>query len=215
MSMESAEGLKQLLQASGISLNSESARQLVSYLSLLGKWNKRINLTATTAWKELEPLFHEGIWASRFYPSKAFAHLDIGSGAGFPAIILRILVPHMRLEMVESRAKKSVFLETAIRTLGIERTCVHPERLGELLRSIPSDKLWDCVTWKGLKLSGEDLRQLSRHAHQSTQFWMFHGSQPAVEETVRIEEYFKLLWREKFPARREWSLSAYSFVFLK
>jgi 16S rRNA (guanine(527)-N(7))-methyltransferase RsmG len=207
--MEASDGLKQLLRESGIAPESARGRQLLSYLALLEKWNARINLTAATEWPALEPLFREGIWASRIYPSGAASHLDIGSGAGFPAILLRILIPRIQLEMVEGRAKKSSFLETVIYALGIHNARVHPERLDDCIRHCKRDKIWDCISWKGVKLNARELLQLRMHAHPRTQFWIFHGRELAVEDPEVIALNFKLLRREKFPGRREWALSTY------
>jgi 16S rRNA (guanine527-N7)-methyltransferase len=207
--MRSSEGLKRLIHEFGIPEDAQSARRLLGYLALLEKWNVRINLTATTEWQKIEPLFREGIWVSKLYSRNAMAHLDIGSGAGFPAIIIKILNPHIQLEMVESRSKKGVFLETAVHELGLAESAVHPERLNALLQHTAQEKAWDCISWKALKLESSDLLQLLEHAHPRTQFWMFHGKEPAVENPERIERHFMLLRSEKLPTMKEGYLSIY------
>jgi 16S rRNA (guanine527-N7)-methyltransferase len=181
----------------------------LEYLALLKKWNARINLTAATEWRAIEVLFREGIWASKIYPAEPVSHLDIGSGAGFPAIILKILNPNTRLEMVESRAKKSAFVETVIYALGLDETFIHAMRLDSFLQNVEGNKFWDCISWKGIKLSGSDLINLKKHAHPETQFWMFHGKEQAAENKEVIERHFELLRSEKFPFKKEWVLSIY------
>jgi 16S rRNA (guanine(527)-N(7))-methyltransferase RsmG len=208
--MKSSEGLKRLLIESDIGWESECARRLMSYLALLEKWNRSVNLTASTEWLALKPLFREGIWASKFYPSEAVSHLDIGSGQGFPAIILRILMPRMQLEMIESRAKKSVFLDRVIHALEMNGTKVHCERLEVFLGNIGPNKVWDCVTWKGVRLNSNELLKLRLHSHAGTQFWMFHGRELAVKNPVALKNNFQLLQNEKFPFRKEWKLSIYT-----
>jgi 16S rRNA (guanine(527)-N(7))-methyltransferase RsmG len=208
--MESSEGLKhQLADEFGMALDSENARQLLLYLALLEKWNARINLTAGTDWSSIEALFREAILVSKIYPPSAVYHLDIGSGAGFPAIILRILIPHIQLEMVESRGKRIAFLETAVDALGMKETKVHSNRLGSFLQHCAGGKIWDCITWKGLKLSCSDLMELLKHAHLQTQFWMFHGKEPAIEDPAMFEPYFTHVRSERLPGKREWTLSIY------
>ena len=202
--------LKLLLSESDIGPESDGARKLLKYLELLEKWNARINLTANTEWRSLKPLFLEGIWASKMYPPEAEAHLDIGSGAGFPAIILRILVPRIELELVESRSKKASFLETVIHTLGLESASVVSERLERLLLKRDSRKIWDCISWKGVKLRTKDLLALKQHAKDHTQFWMFHGKRLSVEEPEAIEKHFRLLGRETTEREKGWNLSIYS-----
>ncbi len=180
---------------------------MLHYLALLEKWNARINLSSSTDWSVIGYLFEEGIWSSRFYPSSAFFHLDIGTGAGFPAIPIRILIPQIQLEMVESRAKKTAFLETVVSELNLTGSCIRHARLGDHLRK--SDKVWDCITWKGLKLRQQDLFQLCDHSHPETQFWVFHGKELPVEDPKVLEHQFKLLSSEKFPSRRDCVLSVF------
>jgi 16S rRNA (guanine(527)-N(7))-methyltransferase RsmG len=208
--MKSSDGLKRLLIESDIGWESECARRFMSYLALLEKWNRSVNLTASTEWSALKPLFLEGIWASKFYPSEAVSHLDIGSGQGFPAIVLRILIPRMQLEMIESRAKRSVFLDSVIHALEMNGTRVHFERLEVFLGHIGPNKVWDCITWKGVRLNSNELLKLRLHAHAGTQFWMFHGKEPAVKDPDPLENDFQLIQNKKCPFRREWRLSIYS-----
>ena len=129
--METVEALTRLLKASEILPESEAGRQLAGYLALLHKWNARVNLTSSTDWRVIGPLFREGIWAGKLCPDSVFSHLDIGSGAGFPALLLKILNPRMALEMIESREKKSHFLETVAHQLGLVGVKVHNVRLSD------------------------------------------------------------------------------------
>jgi 16S rRNA (guanine527-N7)-methyltransferase len=203
------EGLQSLIGEFGILADSQNAHRLLKYLALLEKWNARINLTAKTEWKAVEPLFREGLWASKMYPAKAENHLDFGTGAGFPAIVLKIINPHMRLEMVESRARKGAFLETVVRELGLNEAYVRTNRLDAFLQNIESNKFWDCISWKGLKPSSSDLLTLIKHAHPGTQFWMFHGKELATEDPEAFERFFTLFRSERLPAMKEWHLSIY------
>jgi len=207
--MGSQDGLMQLLTESGIAGESNSAHRLLEYYALLEKWNSRINLTASTEWLDIKPLFLEGIWASQLYPPDALFHLDIGTGAGFPAVILGILVPRIHLEMVESRVKKGVFLETVVQALRMNQARVHQNRLDAFLRHGGDNTVWDCITWKGLKLRAKDLLRLRARTHPRTEFWMFHGGKPAMEEPEMIEANLRLLRNERFPFRNQWNLSIY------
>jgi 16S rRNA (guanine(527)-N(7))-methyltransferase RsmG len=205
--MKSAAELEQIVLQMGIGLNGETCWKLQNYLLLLEKWNSKINLTASNDWQGIGPLLQEGIWASRFYPEEATAHLDIGSGAGFPAMPMRIVLPRIQLDMVESRAKRAVFLETAVRELGLAGAHVHHGRLEQQLRG--SRKVWDCVSWKAIKLSSADIEDLLRHSHKKTQFWMFHGRELAIKEPEAVKRSFRLLRSERFPLRRDWFLSMF------
>jgi 16S rRNA (guanine(527)-N(7))-methyltransferase RsmG len=208
MSADAAEGLGRLLEEFNIPFESEGSVKLRTYLALLQKWNARINLTASTEWHYLKPLFEESIWAAGFYPDWSERHLDIGSGAGFPAIPLAIVAPHVKLEMVESRAKKAFFLENVIRDLAIDGARVHQARLREYLGS--NQEVWDCFSWKGLKLNTDELEQMSMHANRRSQFWMFHGKDLAVQDPKAIEGVFAIMRSERFRSQKEWKLTIFN-----
>jgi 16S rRNA (guanine(527)-N(7))-methyltransferase RsmG len=197
--------LRDLVRRAGIPPGSEPERQMSRYLALLEKWNARVNLTASTEWQALRPLFEEAVWAAGRY--EMVTHLDIGSGAGFPALPLRILVPHMQLEMIESRAKRCLFLETVVQDLKLANVRVINERLGAFLEARRGS--WDCISWKAVKLSARDIRALAERATPQTRFWMFHGSEPAVEDPGILQEELVLERRESCPAREGWRLSIY------
>jgi 16S rRNA (guanine(527)-N(7))-methyltransferase RsmG len=205
--MESLDKIGEYLQRSGFPLKGEAITKLCRYVRLIKKWNSHVNLTASSEWPSIEPLLYEGIWASQGYPGDAKRHLDIGSGAGFPAIPIKIMVPHIQLDMVESRMKKVSFLETVASEINLTETHVFHSRIGELLDK--DQNTWDSISWKALKISTSDLLKLKQHAHQETQFWVFHGKGSAVEEPAVLENNFSLLRREQFPLKKDWVLSVY------
>lgn len=102
-----------------ISLHMESQIQL--YLDLLVKWNQKINLTAE---KNPDSILKRHVFDSLQY-SRAlnpdFRVMDIGSGAGFPGIPLKIIFPQMILVLVESQRKRCSFLETVVRKLALDQ----------------------------------------------------------------------------------------------
>ena len=107
----------------GVALATDLAAQLEAYYRLLSAWNRKINLTGLNL-SDLPPeaidrLLIEPLVAARHVPAGATRMLDVGSGGGSPAIPLALAVPGMRLLMVESKTRKSVFLREAIRTLGL------------------------------------------------------------------------------------------------
>lgn len=206
---ESGEALRALIQEAGFDLDSDPSRLLQIYFALLEKWNSRINLTSSTDWEVMGPLFREALWAARLYPKDAIRHLDIGSGAGFPAILLKILKPKIRLDLVESREKKGIFLETAANAMKLEGIRVHSKRLKDFLQSRDLNENWDCISWKALKLSNDDLRIILSHTIKTTQLWIFHGSELAVEDPLVLEKHCRLLRTERFSDKKFWSLSIY------
>ncbi len=104
-----------------IELSSLVESRIQLYLDLLLKWNRKINLTAE---KDPDSILKRHVFDSLQY-SRALKPdlrvMDIGSGAGFPGIPLKIIFPGMALVLVESQRKRCSFMETVIRELGLEQ----------------------------------------------------------------------------------------------
>lgn len=207
--MEMGERLMMLLKRYGLREGSESAARFQLYLSLLCRWNARMNLAASTDWALLGPLFEEALWAAGRYPEGSRSHLDFGSGAGFPALAMKIVLPEMALDLVESRRKKSVFLETVVWELGLQRVAVHCRRLGQYLEE-DAARCWDCVSWKGVRPSAAELELLVGGSGPETRFWVFHGRELPVASAGLFERRFGLLRTEACPGRRGSFLSIYA-----
>ncbi|MBV8207926.1 MAG: 16S rRNA (guanine(527)-N(7))-methyltransferase RsmG [Acidobacteria bacterium] len=111
-----------------------SAAQLAAfgaYLDLLLRWNQRINLTAVRAPDEVVTRhFGESSFAAGcLLPSGGSAEVaDIGSGAGFPGLPLKIIRPGARVTLIEAHGKKATFLKEVIRALRLEEIKVMPAR---------------------------------------------------------------------------------------
>src|SRR6516162_8803791 len=107
-------------------VSSDLAAQLQTYLDLLLRWNARINLTAVRDPEQIVTRhFGESLFAARVLrDAGAFAHTtptlsDIGSGAGFPGIPIKLFAPQIHLTLIESQNKKATFLRELIRTLNL------------------------------------------------------------------------------------------------
>ena len=94
-----------------ITLSSRQLKQFKIYFETLVEWNEKMNLTAITE-KEEVYLKHFLIPLQRFYYdfSKPFSICDVGAGAGFPSIPLKICFPHLKVTIVDSLQKRINFL---------------------------------------------------------------------------------------------------------
>ncbi len=202
--------LATLLARYGQSDDPLSLQHLESYLGLLEKWNARVNLTASCSWEALRPLVEESIWAASLYSNEDAEHLDVGTGAGFPVLPMKILRPRMGLQMVESRSRRTAFLETVKAELGLTDSVVIQLRLEEALRSPGFVKEWNVVTWKALKLSAREVRLLLEAGSGGVQFWLFHSGELPVADPAAFESSTRLMARYDCPARKGWSLSVFS-----
>lgn len=206
--MADNEYLKDLMQKAGYASGSEPVLRILRYFELLEKWNRQINLTSSVQSGAIRILFHEAIWAARFYPVGDSYHLDIGSGAGFPALILRALKERMRLDLVESRSKKAVFLETVVQDLGMTSVNVFNGRLRDYFQNRNAN-MWDCISWKAVKVSHEEMSFLAERSKAETRFWLFHGTQLPLEKPEDAVRWLHLLNRKEFPGKKGWHLSIY------
>jgi 16S rRNA (guanine527-N7)-methyltransferase len=114
------------------------------YLSLLLRWNARVNLTAIR--DEVGILrrhFVESIACARALPTGVETLLDFGSGAGFPGIPIALCRPEIAVTLAESQNKKAAFLGEAVRVLGISAK-VHSGRAETLHGG------FDCVTLRAV-----------------------------------------------------------------
>ena len=129
-SMEKEAFLAARFEALGVVLNDRQIGQFIRYAQLLAEWNEKINLTAITAFEDVAVKHFADSCAPVMFPDLAkklenAAVADIGSGAGFPGIPLKILFPSMKLTMMDSLAKRIRFLELVCGELGLEAACVH------------------------------------------------------------------------------------------
>lgn len=205
--MESSESYRNIFKELGLLPNPEVVDQLQKYVSLLRKWNSHVNLMASNEWSLIALMLQEALWASKMYPAGAGTHLDLGSGAGFPAVPISIARPRIHFDMVESRIKRVSFLETVAISLKMPQIRVHHGRIDQFLER--NAAVWDCVSWKAIKIKTKELEKLKQHTHQATQFWIFHGKELAVEDRKAAEKMLKLVRRENFPFKSEWMLSVY------
>lgn len=139
---ESAAGpqLNALLTRTGIKpLNAETAVKFEIYLSLIIRWNARLNLTSLRSEDAILSLhLAECVAAAQAIPNPVRTLLDFGSGAGLPGIPIALCRPEISVTLAESQNKKAAFLQEAVRALGI-RAKVHSGR-AETLREV-----FDCV----------------------------------------------------------------------
>jgi len=133
-----------LAEAGQERLDADLAGRFASYLSLIIRWNARLNLTAIRDEEGiLSRHFVESISCARALPAGMATLLDFGSGAGFPGVPIALCRPEIVVTLAESQEKKAAFLNEALRVLRIGAK-VHSGR-AETLRAE-----FDCVTMRAV-----------------------------------------------------------------
>ncbi|WP_433944823.1 16S rRNA (guanine(527)-N(7))-methyltransferase RsmG [Paenibacillus sp. SN-8-1] len=111
-----------LIQTKGIELSDKQLEQLDIYFQELVSWNEKMNLTGITE--------RDQVYVKHFYDSLTLAFykgmdtvdrmIDVGSGAGFPGIPLKIAFPHLKLTIVDSLNKRISFLQHVVNTIDLK-----------------------------------------------------------------------------------------------
>ncbi|MCA0988772.1 16S rRNA (guanine(527)-N(7))-methyltransferase RsmG [Guptibacillus algicola] len=112
----------ELLEEKGISLSSEQLQQFQTYYDTLVEWNEKMNLTAITDKEEVyEKHFFDSIMAAFSFDFSSDLHIcDVGAGAGFPSLPIKICFPHLRVTIVDSLNKRIGFLEHLASELNLK-----------------------------------------------------------------------------------------------
>ena len=138
-------GVKKL----GISLNRRQLEQFGSYYRELIKWNQRVNLTSITDYEEVQiKHFLDSLTvtlALEQMDSGSFCVIDIGAGAGFPGIPLKILLPEIKLVLLEATAKKTDFLHHLTGELGLSGVSIVTGRAESIAHEAQYREKFDLV----------------------------------------------------------------------
>lgn len=112
----------------GIKLNNEQIEQFIKYMKLLKEWNEKINLTAITEDEQIiKKHFIDSISIIKSgVIDEEASVIDVGTGAGFPGIPLKIIMPHTNITLLDSLNKRVSFLNTVISELKLNKiTAIH------------------------------------------------------------------------------------------
>lgn len=133
----------------GIKLSQKQLELLNLYLEELIEWNSRMNLTGIVERERMIfELFLDSLIPVSYLPSQG-RMLDVGSGAGFPAVVIKVLMPDLKLQMVEANFKKVSFLKQVIRLLKLDDIEAINGRI-ELLRDKLSPDGYEIISARAL-----------------------------------------------------------------
>ena len=184
------EGLAPFLEND--TLSAEQLALISTHLELLLKWNLRVNLTSVRQEEAIiSRHFGESLFAARklkptVSPGASLA--DMGSGAGFPGVPIKIWIPELHVRLIESRQKKAIFLNEVIRTLGIQGMEVANCRAENLGTQV------DIVTLRAVEKFEDALPIAQRLVRPGGELALLIGSQQSSLTSSLLPEF---TWRER------------------
>ena len=172
--------LQSLLKAHKIPCDSSLLERLECYTQTLLTWNRTHNLSGAKTPSEVYRNILDSLYPLGFLPKNLQENftscIDIGSGAGFPGIILAGAIPHVHFHLVEPRMKRAGFLHFVALEMGISNLTIHRIRIEELRLNAPS-----LITSRALTNAPLLLRLCAHILSPSTAILLYKGEQSSEE----------------------------------
>lgn len=155
-----------------------------SYYEELCHWEKAVNLTGLKNEREkIVLLFLDSLNAQSFIAEKQYQRIvDIGAGAGFPGIPLKIVYPEKEMYLVEARAKKAAFLLNVVGKLNLSGTNVIQQRIEDIAKHGSFNEKCDLAMIKGVN-SSHVTPYLNGIIHENGKFLVFRSRKSDVTFT--------------------------------
>ena len=137
--------MQSLLLEKGIKVTDEMILKFQKYLDLLMEWNQKINLTALKTEEEIiEKHFYDSLLMAEEIKFDDQSLLDVGTGAGFPGIPLKIVFEDLFVTLLEPTLKRVNFLDIVIKELGLKKIVTINKRAEDYVKDARS--YYDLVT---------------------------------------------------------------------
>jgi 16S rRNA (guanine527-N7)-methyltransferase len=169
--------LSEILLPFGVGTDVALSSSVRAYIDLLLLWNKKISLTSIEGQEEIAKIhFGESFFASSVISMSQGRLADVGSGAGFPGVPIKMLAPELHLSLVESNAKKAAFLCEVVRKLDLKQT----EVLNARMETLPPDtSAFDFISARAVGDHEGLLKWAGRHLAPSGKLILFLGADAA------------------------------------
>jgi len=181
------EKFRSLLNRFGLKLTWDQTHKLGIFLNELEEWNRKLNLTGLSSRQSIiNELLIDSIMPTSFMPDDGHL-LDVGSGAGFPAIPIKICKPSLKCQLMEPNSKKISFLKQIIRIAKLEKIEVIKGRI-EKEEGLLHPEGYDVIISRGLAPLPQFLTWGAPHLTPGGLIVAFLGSQTdqALKESADV-----------------------------
>ena len=118
--------ISEYLKKLNINISNEQCKQFIIYKNILVEWNKVMNLTGITEDKDVcIKHFADSVTIINTIDFKGKSVIDVGTGAGFPGLPLKIVEPEIKLTLLDSLTKRLNFLEEVCKNIGVKSEFIH------------------------------------------------------------------------------------------
>lgn len=169
--------LKEKLEKLELSFDDLFYERCDEYSTLLQQWGKIHNLTASLKIAEIINNIIDSVYPLKFL-NDFDSLVDVGTGAGYPGMLLAIARPNSRVVLVEPRAKRAAFLNFVKASLKLENVFIEQKRIEDL-----EDDRFDIITSRAVTNTSLLLRLTSHLKDEKTQYLFYKGS--ACEEEIQ------------------------------
>jgi 16S rRNA (guanine527-N7)-methyltransferase len=129
----SKDTIQAIIKPYGVAASDLLCDQIRTYIDLLLRWNQKTSLTTVTDLTEILRFhFGESLFAAGTVPIRHGRLADVGSGAGFPAVPIRMVSEGLEVILVESNQKKATFLAEVVRELHLKNVDVRRSRMNDV-----------------------------------------------------------------------------------
>ena len=164
MDTEFTDLILNLTGRAGVSLTQRQAQLFSLHIQLMLEWNTRLNLTRITAREEIiVKHLLDSLLPAKFLPSSGKA-LDVGTGAGFPGIPLKIFHPDFQMLLLDSSRKKVSFLANVAAALGLRGIRAAHGRWQDLPGAEENIDKFQLITMRAVRLEPEHITSLASTA---------------------------------------------------
>jgi len=188
--MECQTLFKKVFREAGIKVSAENIVRFSVYLEELIRWNRKINLTGLVLAEEMVvKLFVDSAFAAPFVREGAKV-LDVGSGGGFPGMVLALMSPRTHFTLAESRQKKVAFLKRVRSITRANNVTIHGKRVEE--KSREELGFYDVVISRAAGKTGEMVRLGRQFLEKGGKIILMKGKEeecPSYQGALRRVEY--------------------------
>ena len=170
------------LHRMSLNLSDQMIDQLMAYLNLIEKWNRVYNLTAIRERDEMVKLHFLDSLSILNYVEMEHV-LDVGSGAGFPGIVLAITKPELKVTVMDSVNKKTTFMQQVKSELSLTNLNVVNARVEDYQPTI----LFDGVITRAFS-SIQNMLLMTQHTLQKNGAWLAMKSKDVKEELEALDQ---------------------------